>query len=411
MMMTSRERVRNLLCGKPVDRVPNGLGGAETAGLHLLAYDRLKGILGVEDPRNRMTTFMTTALVEPSVLDAMEGDIILLSTRMCPSRFWGPGSEGEWKDQTFWGRTFQVARDWTFRHAPDGAIWWEDVNYKCPPGGIYFDPVPAEVDLFGDTTALPTPDDYHPTHDLPDEMLRDLEEAARWLYENTDYAIACGETITDLQLKPGGQVAWWMRLVDEPQVAHEFLAKACEAGLSQLRLVDQAVGQYADMLLIADDIGDVRGVTIGPDLWREMYKPHYQKLFSEWHETTRMKVHLHCCGSIYDILEDLIECGVDVLNPVQISARDMGPEKLKATCSGRIVFYGGCFDAVQTPPHTPAEDVYEAVVRNITALSQGGGYIFAAVHNVPGDTPQAHLRAMLQAYRDCRERPELRAAQ
>jgi uroporphyrinogen decarboxylase len=400
-MLTSRERIRNLLAGKPVDRIPNGLGGAETAGLHLLAYERLKKVLGVDDPRNRMTTFMTNALVEPSVLEAMEGDVILLSSRMCPSRFWGPGSERAWKDVTFWGHTFQVAADWTFRHDPDGTIWWEDRNWKCPPGGIYFDPVPSGVEL--DQNEQPTPDDYCPSHDLPDEMLRNLEESARWLYTHTNYSITCGETITDLQHKPGGSVAWWMRLLEEPQIAHEFLHKACEAGLSQLKLLDQAVGKYCDMLMIADDIGDVRGVTIGPDLWREIYRPHYRRLFGGWHETTRMKVHLHSCGSIYDILDDLIECGVDVLNPVQISARNMEPERLKTAFGERIILCGGCFDAVQTPPHTPVEVVYETVKRNIAALSRGGGYIFAGVHNIPGDTPKAHLQAMLQAYRDCRD--------
>ena len=102
-MLTSRARVRRCLAREPVDRIPNGLGGAETAGLHLLTYDRLKKTLGVDDPKNRMTTFMTTALVEPPVLDAMDGDIILLSSRMCPARFWGPGNERGWKDITFWG--------------------------------------------------------------------------------------------------------------------------------------------------------------------------------------------------------------------------------------------------------------------------------------------------------------------
>jgi uroporphyrinogen decarboxylase len=397
------------LAGRPVDRIPNGLGGCETAGLHVLAYDRLKGVLGVHDPRNRMTTFMTNALVEPPVLEAMGGDVILLSSRMCPARFWGPGSEGEWKDECFWGHRVQVAREWAFRHDPDGTIWWENIGWKCPPGGIYFDPVPAKVDLGGGLEDYPSPDDYHPPHDLPDEMLRGLQEAAHWLYENTPYSITCGETITDLQLKPGGREAWWMRLIEEPQAAHAFLGKACEAGLSQLRLLDQAVGQYADTLMIADDIGDVRGVTIGPDLWREIYQPHYKRLFGQWHEITRMKVHLHCCGSICDILGDLIECGVDVLNPVQVSARGMEPERLKAAYGGQIVFCGGCFDAVQTPPHTPAEGVYETVKDNIRALSQGGGYLFAGVHNIPGDTPESHLRAVLQAYRDCRDLPELRA--
>ena len=170
-------------------------------------------------------------------------------------------------------------------------------------------------------------------------------------------------------------------------------------------MVDQAVGKYCDIMMIADDIGDMRGVTIGPDLWREIYKPHYQRLFAGWHEITDMKIHVHSCGSIIDVLGDLVECGVDILNPVQISARGMAAERLKAEFGDRLIFYGGAFDAVQTPPSVPAEVVYEATKRNIETLGSGGGYIFAGVHNIPGDTPASHLRAILQAYRDARAYP------
>ena len=99
---------------------------------------------------------------------------------------------------------------------------------------------------------------------------------------------------------------------------------------------------------------------------------------------------------------DLIECGLDIFNPTQISADGMDPEKLKADFGDKLIFYGGCFDAVLCPPTTPDEVVYEAVKKNIEILSQDGGYIFAGVHNLPGDTPESHLKAMFRAYEDCR---------
>jgi uroporphyrinogen decarboxylase len=254
-----------------------------------------------------------------------------------------------------------------------------------------------------DATTRPSPDDYHPPHTLPEERLHALEEAARWLYDNTPYAILCGETLADLQYKPGGTAAWWMRLVEDPGAAHDFLAKACEAALDQLVALNQAIGRYCEALLIADDIGDVRGVTIGPNLWRAIYRPHYQRLFQGWHQRTAMKIYLHSCGSIVDILPDLVACGVDILNPVQISARGMEPERLVETFGRQIVFSGGAFDAVLTPPATQAEEVYAAVRSNIETFKRHGRYLFAGVHNIPGDTPEAHLRAILQAYQDARD--------
>lgn len=398
--MTPRKRMRAFLAGERVDRIPNGLGGTETAGIHVLAYERLKRILKVNDTQNRMYTFMTNSIVEPSVLEAMDGDLIILGSKLCSVPLWGKVAVDQWKPQGFRGVAIQIPVLWDFRTAPDGTVWWENINWKCPPEGIYFDPLPVDPMLSLDKE--PTPDEYNPPHDIPDERLRALEESAKWLYENTDYCIVCGESITDLQLKPGGVQAWWMRLSSEPDIAHEFLYKACEAGISQIRLLEQAIGRYADIMAIADDIGDSRGITIGPDLWREIYKPHYVRLFTEWHKITDMKILLHSCGSVYDILEDLIECGLDILNPVQISSSKMDPAGLKSDFGDRLTFFGGAFDAIQTPPSSSPEQVYASVKRNIETLSDGGGYIFAGVHNIPGDTPSSHIEAILKAYMDCR---------
>ncbi len=403
--MKSRERIRRLLDRQPVDRVPNGLGGCETAGLHNLAYERLKCILGVDDASNRVCTFMNNAVFEPAVVEAMEGDIILLGSRMCPSRFWGPDAHKEWKDLHIWGTTLQVANQWSFRQEPDGTWWWGDWA-KCPPGALYFDPPAGGVaDMFSDADP-PSPDDFHPSHEIPEEWLLRLREDARLLCETTSFSIACGEMIHDLQLAPGGTTSWWMRMVQEPDACHEFLGKACDAAIAQLKQLDQAVGEYCDVLTIAHDLGDQRGVTMGPDLWRAIYKPHYKRLFTEWHRITKMKVSLHSCGSIVDILDDLIECGVDVLNPVQISAERMDPADLKRRFGDRIIFYGGVYDASLMAGWTE-DAVYEAVRRNIETLSRGGGYIFAGVHNLPGDLPESHLRAMLSAWKSCRDNPRL----
>lgn len=406
--MTPRERMKAFLAGQPVDRIPNGLGGCETAGLHNLAYHTFKRVLGVEDRGNRICTFMTNAIFEPSVLEAMEGDIILLGSRMCPSRFWGPSAEKEWKDLHIWDIDLQIANAWEFKRDPDGTWWWG--GNKCPPGTLYFDaPTGSSVARDFENIEQPSPDDFDPPHELPEELLRRIEDDARWLYEHTDYSIGCGEMIHDLQLKPGGLQSWWMRMATEPEACHEFLGKAVDATLAQLKQLDQAIGKYCAMLGIADDMGDTRGITVGPDLWRQIYKPHYKRLFTAWHGITDMKVNLHTCGAMSDILGDLVECGVDIYNPVQVSADNMDPSVLKQRFGDRLIFYGGAFDAVKCPAHTPAHVVYNTVKENIQVLSRNGGYIFAGVHNLPGNMPETHMQAMLDAYRDCRDDPACRA--
>lgn len=399
--MTGRERIRALLAGRAIDRVANGLGGCETAGMHLLAYENLKKVLGLDDPGCRMYTFMTNAVFEPAVLKAIGGDLIVLNSRMCPSRLWGPGAVEQWKDQRLWGRTFQVPVAWNFADEADGSTRWLNYGMRCPPGGIYFDWEPAATGApLPDMADQPSPDDFHPAHELPEEMLREMETAARWLHENTDLAICCGESVHDLQLSPGGTLAWWMRLASERQACHDFLAKAVEASLAQIRQVHQAVGGYCEMMAVAHDLGDRRGVTMGPDLWREIYLPHYRDWFAGWHARTDMKIMLHACGSMCDILGDLIECGLDIFNPVQVSARGMSAPELAARFGEKLIFYGGALDAVVTPPGTPDEAVYEQAAGVIRAFAGGRGYLFAGTHNIPGDTPPGHLKAILRAFDD-----------
>ena len=399
--MTSRERVRKVLDHQLPDRVPNGLGGCETVGLHLLAYDELQKALGVERKPPRLDTFMTNAVFEEPVIRAMEGDIILLaSPNMCNSQLRGDVAD-QWKEQQLWGRTISVSVKDRFREESDGSVVWETRwGAICPPGTFYFDHK-DETDLLADFD-VPDPDDYHPRDMISEEMLRHLETQGKRLYEETDLSICLGESITDLQVQPGGMIGAMILMVEEPDVMQAFLEKSMEASLKQIALLEQAVGKYVDILSIAHGFGDNRGVTIGADLWRKIYKPYYKRYFDGWKRATDMKINLHSCGSIAAIMGDLIECGVQVVNPIQTSAADMDPASLKTRFGKDVVFWGGGYDAQLISKEDTYEDVYRKVLDNIKTLGAGGNYIFGGVHNLPGDMSKDHLKAMLDAYRDGR---------
>ena len=400
--MTSRERVRAVLNHRMPDRVPNGLGGCETVGLHMLAYDEFQRLLEVEPKPPRLDTFMTNAVFEEPVIRAMDGDIILLaSPNMCGSQLRGDVAD-QWKEQRLWGKTFSVSLREHFQENSDGSITWVTRgNAICPAGAFYFDHKGA-TDLLADF-GVPDPDTYHPRDTISDEMLRHLEEQAKRLYEETDLSICLGESVTDLQVQPGGMIGAMILMVEEPEVMQAFLAKSMEASLKQIALLDQAVGKYVDILSIAHDFGDNRGVTIGDQLWRKIYKPYYKQYFEGWKKITDMKINLHSCGSIASIMGDLIECGVQVVNPIQTSAADMDAASLKARFGDEVVFWGGAYDAQLIARTDTYDDVYRKVFNNIKTLSAGGNYIFGGVHNLPGDVPQTHLKAMIDAYRDARD--------
>lgn len=399
--MNARERVRAVLNHRLPDRVPNGLGGCETAGLHIIAYENLQRALGVEPEPVRMDTFMTNAVFEEPVIRAMDGDVILLaSPNMCKSELRGNVAD-QWKLQQLWGRTFSVPVKEHFYEEPDGTVVWESCGgIVCPKGSYFFDHREGS-DLMAEFP-VPDPDQYHPHDTFDDEMLRNLEREAKRLYEETEYALCLGESITDLQVAPGGMLGSMILMLEEPDVMREFLEKSVEAGLKQLRMLDQAVGKYVDILSIAHDFGDNRGVTIGAKLWREIYKPYYKRLFQGWRGITDMKINLHSCGAISSILGDLIECGVQIINPIQTSAADMSAKSLKERFGNEVVFWGGGYDAQLIRTGASYREVYEAVYNNIKILGAGGNYIFAGVHNLPADIPERHLKAMLDAYQDAR---------
>lgn len=405
--MNSRERVKKVLERGLPDCVPNGLGGCETAGLHVLAYYRLQEILSVNSGPPKICTFMTNAVFELDVIKKMRGDIILLaSPRMCksPYRKSFPDDVLKWKEQLLWDKKFQIPEADRFIKREDGSVVWETAGGTvCPAGGYFFDhsaDINANSGFYDDIFKLPSPDDFNPGGDLPDELLRNLENSAKLLYNETDLSICMGETITDLQIQPGGMIKYMVLMKERPEIMREFLYKCVNSALSQLKLLDQAIGKYADILSVAHDIGDNRGVFIGADLWREIYKKPYFDFFQGWKNITNMKINLHTCGSVYDIMGDLIECGVDIINPVQISANNMSAEKLKREFGDKIIFWGGAYDAQLFNKGENYDGVYKKVSDLINTLKQGGGYIFSGVHNLTPEIPVCHLKAMLDAFED-----------
>ncbi len=397
--MTSRERVRKVLMHEIPDRIPNGLGGCETTGLHIIAYKRLQELLGLSSELPRVNTFMLNAVFEQDVMERIESDVMLIaSPRMCSADYRGENNKKQWKEQTLFSKKFSVSRKEKFNNMPDGSILWENNNFIAPKNSFYFDQMES-TDILAEFE-YPDPDKYKPINYLTDDILRKLENLAKFYYENTDYSLSLGETITDLQIAPGGMIGSMILMKEEPEIMKQLLQKSLEMGLIQLKMLDEAVGKYVDILGIAHDFGDNRGVMIGANLWREIYKPYYKTLFTEAKKTTKMKFNLHSCGSIVDILDDLIECGVEIYNPVQISGNGSSPDILKKQFGEKIVFWGGAYDTQLNAQFKDYESVYENVAESINTFKESGGYIFSGVHNLPAEMDKIHIKAMIDAFND-----------
>ena len=191
---------------------------------------------------------------------------------------------------------------------------------------------------------------------------------------------------------------WIMAHHDRPDYVKEFFEMQTEITLKNLELYRQAVGDRLEAIAVSGtDFGAQHGMLISPDCYREFYGP-YHKRFNDWvHQNTGWKVFFHTCGSNTEILDDLVEVGVDILNPVQFTAAGMGLADLQARYGRTLAFWGGGVDPQKTLPFGTAEEVAEETRRNVAILSAGGGYVCAAVHNIQANTPVENILSFFRS--------------
>jgi uroporphyrinogen-III decarboxylase len=269
-----------------------------------------------------------------------------------------------------------------------------------PKGGYYFD------DMSFNQGDCIDPKKFRPIADISDEHLALLRDHGRALYQNTDYAIlgwgfgVCFlglSLITDRtsNVTQGLTDEWMMMLMTEKETCYEMMDRSVEATIKCLKLVKEAVGDCVFAWgIAADDSGTQRGEFVRPELWAEMMKPHYRKLCDWIHANTKWKVFLHSCGSVYNLIPHFIEAGIDILNPVQTSAANMDPARLKREFGDKLVFWGGGCDTQSVLGKAKPEEIREHVKERLKIFSPGGGYVFNQIHNIQANVPPENILAM-----------------
>ncbi len=172
--------------------------------------------------------------------------------------------------------------------------------------------------------------------------------------------------------------------------------------LAGLEKVCNAVGDVVDILRFGDDLGGMdQGTFVSPDVYRELFKSKHTILNDYVHKNSQMKTFLHSCGSIYDVMPDLIDAGYDIINPVQTTARGMDPATLKREFGKDITFWGGggCNTRTVLNKGTEAE-VRENTLQNLEIFAPGGGFVFNQEHNIMPDVPAKNIIAMYNAIRE-----------
>jgi uroporphyrinogen decarboxylase len=192
---------------------------------------------------------------------------------------------------------------------------------------------------------------------------------------------------------------WFMDFASDRKLLAALFDAVLEVNLAACKETLEEVGAEVDVLLTADDLGLQGGLMVSPEAYRALIKPRHKRYFQLMHDLSLAKVLFHTCGSVADILGDLVEIGVDVLHPVQVAAAKMEPAQLKKQWGAKLAFWGA-IDTQRVLPFGSVADVKAEVERRIEELGAGGGYVLGAVHNIQPDVPLENILAM---YRHARE--------
>ncbi len=264
--------------------------------------------------------------------------------------------------------------------------------------GYYYDIVdcPLKNASISDLDKYDWPDSY------ASERTKGLEKEARKLWEETDYAIVAnftGSIFTHAQQLRGFE-AFLMDMLTNQRFAEKLMDRLLEFHLMVAESFFQSVGRYLDVVKLADDVATQNGPLISLELYRKLVKPRQRELISFIKKRTNAKILLHSCGAVYPFVNDFIEIGVAILNPVQVSASGMDTRKLKKEFGDKVVFWGG-IDTQRVLPYGTVQDAENEVRRRIRDLAPGGGYVLSAVHNIQPDVSPENICTMYNAAINC----------
>ncbi len=373
--MKHRERALKALNHEETDRIPIDVGGIQQTSVHILPYTGLVKLLNLEEKAGDLSGFdadATKAMARPTeaVLTALGIDfrgLQLGEPDLTPRRrIDNDNYYDEW-----------------------GVIWTRSMgSYFIAKKGPFEGAEPGLQDLEKHT--WPVPDDPGRVRGLRDKAQKLREEIDAAIVLNLPYCIlrehqrmrGFGDAMVDLMLNPA--------------LSHAIMEKSLEisAGIAETALKE--VGDIVDVVCFSEDMGTQQQLFMRPEMYRDLIKPYHRRLIERTKKHTGAKIALHSDGAIASIIGDFIEIGIEILNPIQISAAGMGDtKKLKREFGKDLTFWGGIDTHHVLPFGTPA-DVKAEVRQRIDELGPGGGYVLGSVHTINSEVPPENVAAMLE---------------
>lgn len=379
--MNSRERLLTALNHQEPDRIPLDLGSTQVTGIHAIAYRNLREALGLPP-------------VEPTICDVVQ-QLALPDDDMIERL--GIDVRG----------LFPLnSHNWNVVGEDIGEYWayydeWGITHHRPKPDGLYYsvvaNPLSSSTIALDDVRAYAWPNTGNP------QRIVGLGDQAR-AYRAQGRAVMIKGVLAgifEMSQRVRGMENIMMDLVSDPDLACAFLDKMVELKLAFWEMALPQLSEFVDVISEADDYGTQESQLVSPRMFREIFKPRLATLFKSIKQLApNAKLFFHSDGNLRPIIPDLIEIGVDILNPIHTTAKGMEPIALKRDFGKDLVFWGGGVETQTVLPFGTAQEVKDNVRRNIDALAPGGGYVFNTVHNIQADVPPANMLALFEALRE-----------
>ncbi len=413
---TKRKRVLDAINHRTPDRVPIDFGGSAVTGMHVSCVAALRDHYGLEKRLVKVCEpYQMLGLIEDDLKQAIGIDVTPLMNRTNMFGF----ENRDWKPWIFNGLEVLVPAGFRTSVEPEkgGTLIYPKGDTSAPPSahmpkdGFFFDSIIRQKPI--DLERLDPQDNTEQYQPLTEAQLDAIEEDARAV-DTGEYAVFASLVNTalgDIAFVPGPDLTdpkgvrdvaeWYMLTASRPDIVHKIFERQVAVGIDNMARINERVGDAIDVIfLCGTDFGTQTSTFCSVKTFDSLWKPHYADLCGWIHRNTRWKIFKHSCGAAERLFESMIDAGVDIINPVQCSAKGMEPKFLKEKYKGRLVFWGGGVDTQKTLPFgTPAE-VRAEVLQRCEIFSEGGGFVFDAIHNVQAGTPLENMIAMIDAVKE-----------
>jgi hypothetical protein len=391
-------------------------GSSSVTGIHVSVVAALREYYGLEKrPVKLLVPSAMLGHLDEDLLGAMGVDVIGLYPRN--TSFGYPNEH--WKEWRLpWGQVVLVSEHFHTTTDTNGdLLTYPQGDTSAPPSGrmpvdgFYFDTIIRQEELDEDRlNPADNLEEFKPISDVEVEYFQ--KEAARLSASGRAVLGALGgSSFGDIAVVPAPGLKhpkgirditeWYISILTRQDYIHAIFSRQCDLALDKLARVHAVVGDVIDVLYVCGtDFGTQTSSFCSTETFDSLWAPYYRRINDWVHRHTTWKTMKHCCGAIEPFMSHLIAAGFDVINPVQCSAAGMDPHALKARYGDRLVFWGGGVNTQQTLPFGTPEEVRAEVLERCETFSQGGGFVFNAVHCVQANTPVPNIIAMLDAVKE-----------